>query len=223
MKKILISENSEKANAFISELENVYLASVSTVSLMIQSLGVDVPSKKFLFDVIRGDLKALQAKYEELFKKDIEEFKSTFLHAQMKQTFNETMDARLREIRKKVENLFFSAEEINNRRLSDSYFEQFVDIDESGMPYLSDESRASIIESFKEYIDDPKEEKMYLTHQAAAKSMTDFVEALRSGGINSGIDTYVHLFFRKFFKIDEKANGSLEIKAEKVDYKSMRP
>lgn len=223
MKKILISENSEKANAFISELESVYLASVSTVSIMIQSLGVDVPSKKFLFDVIRGDLKALQAKYEELFKKDIEEFKSTFLHAQMRQTFNETMDARLREIRKKVENLFFSAEEINNRRLSDSYFEQFVDIDESGMPYLSDESRASIIESFKEYIDDPKEEKMYLAQHALAKALNDFVAALHAGGISSAIEVFPHLFLRKYFKMTEKENGSLEISAVPVNYKLMRP
>ena len=223
MKKILISENSEKANAFISELESVYLASVSTVSIMIQSLGVDVPSKKFLFDVIRGDLKALQAKYEELFKKDIEEFKSTFLHAQMRQTFNETMDARLREIRKKVENLFFSAEEINNRRLSDSYFEQFVDIDESGMPYLSDESRASIIESFKEYIDDPKEEKMYHAQQAVAKNLNDFVEALRNGGIDSGIDAFPILFLRKYFKIVKEDNGKLKVTAVPVNYKLMRP
>ena len=219
MKKILISENSEKANAFISELESVYLSSVSAVNANIQALGVEVPSKKFLFDVIRGDLKALQAKYEELTTPDIEAFKSPAAQAQMNKTFEEKLD----EIRRTVEALFFSAKEISNRRLNDKYFEQFINLDESGNPYISDESRASIIESFKEYIDDPKEEKMYLTHQAAAKSMNDFVEALRSDGINSGIDTYVHLFFRKFFKITEKENGSLEITAEMVDYKSMRP
>lgn len=219
MKKILISENSEMASAFISELESVYLASVSMVYVKIQALGVEIPSKKFLFDVIRGDLKALQAKYEELLHQDIEDYKNTFLHAQMKKTFDE----RLGDIHRTVQSSFFSSKEINNRRLDDKYFEQFIDLDESGKPYISDESKASIIESFKEYIDDPKEEKMYLAQQAAAKAMTDFVDALRSGGINSGIDTYVHLFFRKFFKITEKKNGSLEITAETVDYKSMRP
>ena len=35
MKKILISENNEMASAFISELESVYLASVSTVYVKI--------------------------------------------------------------------------------------------------------------------------------------------------------------------------------------------
>lgn len=219
MKKILISENSEMASAFISELESVYLASVSTVYVKIQALGVVIPSKKFLFDVIRGDLKALQAKYEELLHQDIEDFKNTFLHAQMKKTFDE----RLGDIHRTVQSLFFSSKEINNRRLDDKYFEQFIDLDESGKPYISDESKASIIESFKEYIDDPKEEKMYLAQHALAKALNDFVAALHAGGISSAIEVFPHLFLRKYFKMTEKENGSLEISAVPVNYKLMRP
>lgn len=219
MKKILISENSEMASAFISELESVYLASVSMVYVKIQALGVEIPSKKFLFDVIRGDLKALQAKYEELLHQDIEDFKNTFLHAQMKKTFDE----RLGDIHRTVQSLFFSSKEINNRRLDDKYFEQFIDLDESGKPYISDESKASIIESFKEYIDDPKEEKMYLAQHALAKALNDFVAALHAGGISSAIEVFPHLFLRKYFKMTEKENGSLEISAVPVNYKSMRP
>lgn len=219
MKKILISENSEMASAFISELESVYLASVSTVYVKIQALGVEIPSKKFFFDVIRGDLKALQAKYEELLHQDIEDFKNTFLHAQMKKTFDE----RLGDIHRTVQSLFFSSKEINNRRLDDKYFEQFIDLDESGKPYISDESKASIIESFKEYIDDPKEEKMYHAQQAVAKNLNDFVEALRNGGIDSGIDAFPILFLRKYFKIVKEDNGKLKVTAETVNFKSMRP
>lgn len=219
MKKILISENNEKANAFISELENIYLASVSTVYIKIQALGVEIPSKKFLFDVIRGDMKALQTKYEDLIKPDIEDFKNTFLHAQMKKTFDE----RLGDIHRTVQSLFFSSKEINNRRLDDKYFEQFIDLDESGKPYISDESKASIIESFKEYIDDPKEEKMYLAQHALAKALNDFVAALHAGGISSAIEVFPHLFLRKYFKMTEKENGSLEITANPVNFKSMRP
>ena len=219
MKKILISENSEKANAFISELENIYLASVSTVYIKIQALGVEIPSKKFLFDVIRGDLNALQAKYDELTKPDIEAFKSPAAQAQTKKAFDERMD----EIRKTVEALFFSTKEINNRRLNDNYFEQFIDLDESGKPHLSDESRASIIESFKAYIDDPKEEKMYLAQHALAKALNDFVAALHSGGISSVIEVFPHLFLRKYFKMTEKEDGCLEITANPVNFKSMRP
>ena len=219
MKKILISENSEMASAFISELESVYLASVSTVYVKIQALGVEIPSKKFLFDVIRGDLKALQAKYEELLHQDIEDYKNTFLHAQMKKTFDE----RLGDIHRTVQSLFFSSKEINNRRLDDKYFEQFIDLDESGKPYISDESKASIIESFKEYIDDPKEEKMYLAQHALAKALNDFVAALHAGGISSAIEVFPHLFLRKYFKMTEKENGSLEISAVPVNYKLMRP
>ncbi|OCW94284.1 hypothetical protein A9168_07480 [Macellibacteroides sp. HH-ZS] len=219
MKKILISENSEKANAFISELESVYLSSVSAVNANIQALGVEVPSKKFLFDVIRGDLKALQAKYEELTTPDIEAFKSPITQAQMKRTFDDRFD----EIRRTVEELFHTAKEINNRRLNDKYFEQFIDLDESGKPYISDESKASIIESFKEYIDDPKEEKMYLAQHALAKALNDFVAALHAGGISSAIEVFPHLFLRKYFKMTEKENGSLEISAVPVNYKLMRP
>lgn len=219
MKKILISENSEMASAFISELESVYLASISAVYIKIQALGVEIPSKKFLFDVIRGDLKALQAKYEELLHQDIEDFKNTFLHAQMKKTFDE----RLGDIHRTVQSLFFSSKEINNRRLDDKYFEQFIDLDESGKPYISNESKASIIESFKEYIDDPKEEKMYHAQQAVAKNLNDFVEALRNGGIDSGIDAFPILFLRKYFKIVKEDNGKLKVTANPVNFKSMRP
>ncbi len=219
MKKILISENSENANAFISELESVYLSSVRAVYAKIQALGVEIPSKKFLFDVIRGDLNALQAKYDELTKPDIEAFKSPAAQAQMKKT----LEARLGDIRTAVEQLFFSTKEINNRRLNDNYFEQFIDLDESGKPHLSDESRASIIESFKAYIDDPKEEKMYLAQHALAKALNDFVAALHSGGISSVIEVFPHLFLRKYFKMTEKEDGCLEITANPVNFKSMRP
>jgi len=218
MKKILISENSEKANAFISELENVYLTSVSAVYAKIQALGLEIPSKKFLFDVIQGDLKTLSEKYEELTKSDVETFKSPAAKAQMQATFEENLG----DVRRTVEELFFSTKEINKHRLNDKCFEQFINIDKSGKPYISDESRALIIENFKEYIDDPKEEKMYHSQQAVAKSLNDFVEALRNGGIDSGIDAFPLFFLRKYFKIVKKDNGQLEITAETIDYKSMR-
>lgn len=219
MKKILISENSEKANTFISELESVYLSSVSVVYAKIQALGVEMPSKKFLFDVIRGDLKTLRAKYEELTKSDIAAFKSPAAQAQMSKTFDERLD----DIRRTVETFFFSSKEIYNRQLNDKYFEQFIDLDESGKPYISDESKVSIIESFKEYIDDPKEEKMYHAQQAVAKNLNDFVEALRNGGIDSGIDAFPILFLRKYFKIVKEDNGKLKVTAETVNFKPMRP
>lgn len=219
MEKILISENSEQANAFISELEGVYLTSASAVYAKIQALGLERVSKKLLFDTIRGDLNPLQAKYEEFTKLDVESFKTPAAQAQMRVVFEE----KLGDIRRTVGSLFFSRKQINNRSLSEKYFEQFIEVDESGKPYISDESKTSILESFKEYIDDPKEQKMYLAQQAAAKAINDFVDALRAGGINSGIDTYVHLFFRKYFKITEKTNDRLEITAETVDFKSLRP
>ena len=54
-------------------------------------------------DVIRGDLNALQAKYDELTKPDIEAFKSPAAQAQMKKT----LEARLGDIRTAVEQFSF--------------------------------------------------------------------------------------------------------------------
>lgn len=215
MKKILISENNEKANAFISELENIYLASVSAVYIKIQALGVEIPSKKFLFDVIRGDMKALQAKCEDLIKPDIETFKSPIAQAQTKKAFDERMD----EIRKTVEALFFSTKEINNRRLNDKYFEQFIDIDESGKPYISDETIASIEESFKEYIDSAEGEKVYNMQQSAAKALDDFLGALYKAKLEHGINLAPKLFLMKHFNLVEE-KGRYRVSAEPMDYNS---
>lgn len=72
------------------------------------------------------------------------------------------------EIRKRLRLCSFPLKEINNRRLNDKYFEQFIDIDESGKPYISDETIVSIEESFKEYIDSAEGEKVYNMQQSAA-------------------------------------------------------
>lgn len=170
MKKILINEHSEKTEAFISEIENKYLNAVRTAYEGMLNLGIQTPDKKLLFAVIAGSFDSLSSKFWEICQPDIDGLSSIVAKTQMKTN----LEAALEVFCESIPMLF--AFEIDGKSLSNSHFQKYLEIDEKEGPFISDVTKESIRESFKEYIENDQHLKVFEVHQAAAKALQKFID-----------------------------------------------
>ena len=177
MKKVLLSENSEKAEAFISELGTKYLGAVRTAYEGMLNLGIQTPDKMLLFDVIARNFDSLSSKFWEICQPDIDGLSSIVAKTQMKTS----LEAALEVFCESIPMLF--AFEINGRSLSDPYFQEYLEIDEKEGPFISDLTKESIRESFKEYIENDQHLKVFELHQAAAKALQKFVDEISKSNL----------------------------------------
>ncbi len=115
MKKILISENRERAEKFIDSYEQIYLQSVKTVIGRVEAAGVKITSKEFLCDLISGNFDKFQTKYLSIATGDINSFVSQAARNQMRID----ADRGLSEICTEIKNLFDKT--LENRPMSDPF------------------------------------------------------------------------------------------------------
>lgn len=174
MKKVLIAENAEKAQAFISTLENEYFAAVRTVIVKTNNLGVEIPDKNFLLNILNGNYEDLRSAYWKIAEPDINAFKSSSVRDQMKSTAENSLEGFIQSIPDLFSKTF---EDGQNRLMNDPYFQQFLELDESGGLFISDIAREQISEMFREYLTGTKAVKVYETQQALTKSLQSFLDA----------------------------------------------
>ena len=173
MKKTLFAENTEKAEAFISELQRDYLTPIWIMITGVNGLGIKgVPSKKYLDDLINGNFDQLRSEYWQLAQVDIDKFTSVAAREQMRVGAEEKLEDFLMSLP-----VLFSAE-VDNRSLNDPYFQQFFDIDESGTPFISDSAKEQIFESYREYLTNPKTIRIQELQQKASESLQAYFDAL---------------------------------------------
>jgi hypothetical protein len=224
MKKILISEHADHAAAFISELEKEYLSAIRTVCSNARSLGIEITTKELLFDLINGNFDQFQATYWQTAQLDVDNFKSPAAKEQMKLRADETLGEFLKSIP-----LLFSPD-IDNRSMSDPYFQQFVELSDSG-PIIPDPTREKILESFKEYATNAKVVKLYEAQQEAAKALQNFINSLTDAKMDTGLyfgPAAPWSFLSRCFEVigikdetDTIING-IEIKPRQLDYNYLK-
>lgn len=214
MKKILLAENSEKAEAFIRELEDKLLPALRKAHQGILDLGIKAPDKKLLFEVIQGSFDSLNFKFWETCQPDIDVLQSPVSKRQMKTDLEYALTVFL-------ESLPMSfAQEIDGKNISNSFFEPFIDFDEKEGPFLSDLTRESIHESYKQYLETEQHIKIFETHQTAAKALQKFIEEFSKSnlaqarflGINPG------LIIANLFKIEILENGKFSVNPGEINY-----
>lgn len=174
MKKILLAENSDKAETFISELENSYLPAVRSVNIGINALGIDVPDKTFLCEVINGNYDRLREEYWKIVSTDIDSFKSVSGREQMKVTAERSLESFIKTIPGMFTPTF---QDGSGRLMNDVSLQQYFEINESG-PFVTDAARDQIAESFREYISGTKVSKVYEAQSTLAKDLQVFVDAI---------------------------------------------
>lgn len=172
MKKILISEHSEEAQAFINRLENEYLSGFRSMINTINKLGLSSPSKSDLLDLLNGNFDAMRQQYWKNAESDLQAFRTPAAKEQLRLKIEEDLEEFLKSIP-----VLFSGQ-INNTRLSDISFQKSFDLDELGNPFMSDISKETIREGFREYISNPKLLKVHEAQTTLAKDLQNFVDSL---------------------------------------------
>jgi hypothetical protein len=186
MEKILLSSHEDEAKAFIDELSGKYLPACRTAIIGISKLGLGVPSKSVLFDIIDGNFESLRSAYDQMIQSDTKNFKSPIVQAQMGTAARNEFE----EFRNTIPGIFskkiasspirkkYSSERIE-RSLNDKFFQQFIDCDASGVVFIPTQTLEKIGEFFKEYLIDARAVKIYQAHQEAGKAIQSFIDALR--------------------------------------------
>lgn len=216
MKKILINEHSEKAEAFISEIENKFLPALRSVYVKINNLGVTVPDREFLFDIINGKFDQLEAEYQLTAKSDLEAFSSVGAREQMRVTIGKTFSDFCQEI----PGLFIAT--IDNVPIRDKRFQAFVDLDETGNPFITSPAKDKIAESFREYLSNAKIIRVHEAQEKASKSLQELIDALSDAKLDLGMYSAAGLFLLNLFDIkpvlDEEIPVGFKISSRKLNY-----
>lgn len=211
MEPILLSTNESKAQAFINELESKYLPALNEVIAEVKAMKLPALTKDELIEIIQGNFVKLNEKYWSLAKDDIDAFKTQAARESIVSTITQRFEYFISHTK-----IVFSAD-VENRKLNDSYFFQYFEIDESGNAVMTELIQDQIYESFKEYLTGIKAARVYKKQLEAAESLQDLWDALDASKMNRGIANPWVLFISLFdIKITEE--NKIEIVSRKLNY-----
>lgn len=164
MKKYLIKENAELAQANIANVEEMFIAPLKVLANAIAGLGLEV-SKENLFDAITNNGDSLMQLFNDA-----------------RNNYDE-MDARLAGVAEEVDNKKIQAFTnallpfkgvttiYNDMSISNPDLLCCVGINENGCVYLLDSTKEEIIENAKEYCNTKSGKDLFDLHQKIAKEL----------------------------------------------------
>ena len=200
----------------------------------LKQLGIEAPSKSLVFDTIHANYEQLDAAFHDLTSSDVMGLKSAVAREEMQSSLKKTLDRFKNDVVKRfsgqvenskeqyanvgvfdsVDELFNSIHKIGSVPMSDPGLDQFIEMDEAGCPFVPDQAKQSIIESFKHFLDDPKELKIYAAQVEAAKALEVFIRALSEDGIDIDLNFGPQLFIWRYFESKENEAGKRVITAK---------
>lgn len=212
MKKIINSENIEKAEAFISDLER-YANAIKNTKMAIHAIGLKEVSSDLVIETVRGNFDSLHRKCDSLIKSDLSGFNSPIVSSGLKSSF----DNKVAEIRMKIADFSHSIR-VGGRMFGDPDLEQYIEWDQSGNPFLSDEMKQKVKESFITYVS-PKMHKLYFAHKEVAEKIQSFLNELSNAEMDHGRGSALspQLYFLQFITITED-QGRYKVDAKPINY-----
>lgn len=196
MKKVLIAENAEKAEAFVNELENKYLTALRQIVVKVEALGLAAPDRGSLLDLINGKFEAIRSEFWKIAQPDCESFKSQPLREQARFAAEKS----LQELLRSIPEMF--SQTIDGISLRDESFQAFIELDESGQPFISDPVREEIRESFREYISSAKIIRVHQAQEQASKSLQELIDSLASAKMDVELYHSRQMFLMSLFKLE---------------------
>lgn len=196
-KGILFNENEALATDFIAGLEAKYLPAIKRLLNQLKHSGIEKPSKTLITDIIN------ERSIDEILSGDVGNALVQHLHYNKFQTAGE---------------LFASQFKSGVVPMKDPELLQFIEINELGSPYVPDEAKELIKESFREYLIGANE-KVFLAQKEAAKAMNNFFDSLIEAGMD---DIYLRsspaLYSLKHFDFKE-AEGRIIVSTTPIKFR----
>lgn len=196
----IIRENSEQAAEFLKQYETKYLSAVRSVSTALKNLGIS-PTKALVLSAIKKDFEEITDLYRDVVLQDENLFKTAQARAMVQRTFTQSIEGFKESVRQwfageiasddiAVRN--YTTFEILTKKGTEkrgyvpmkslSLF-KFIEFDENGYPFLSDENKEEIVSAFRDYADD-MDDKLMKKQAEAAKALHDFFSTLAGTGVS---------------------------------------
>lgn len=217
MKKYLIKENAELAQANIANVEEMFIAPLKVLANAIAGLGLEV-SKENLFDAISNNGDSLMQLFNDA-----------------RNNYDE-MDARLAGVAEEVDNKKIQAFTnallpfkgsttiYNNMSIGNPELLCCIGINENGGVYLLDSTKEEIIENAKEYCTTKSGKDLFDLHQKIAKELQilyDGMNAMRNepGTFLSNEASFAMFHFPMgLFDMHNNKDGDLLIKPRNINF-----
>lgn len=219
MKRILINENREKADAFIQRIQELYTSKVGTLKSMLGGLGVENVSKEMLLAVVDGDFEAIREKVFEVCAPDLKAASSPIA----RETVVKSIDSKLGEVRAFATSAF-SKLRFKNEGVNLSSIKAIFEIEENGLIRIPDEKLAIIREGFKEYLDeDSAKVNAFKLHQEAAQKLTACIKALAKADLLDPFYIGNGLVFATLFRFEQnEKTGEHEVHPKPINTQAYR-
>lgn len=207
--RILINDHSIEAAEFIEQLEMKYIPAITFIQNRIEWLGVRI-TDELLFSTLSGNFNKL-------------EMASALVNAS---SCNSSSAAALSQAQSSFRNIFDQErgsisrildERIDSKPLSDESFLQYLSFEE-GKPFISDSTKAQIIESFKTYVISRKGAIIHKFHQKAAQDLQGLIASMKDTRAGVELNYNPWKFISGFFEVTTDEDGNWMIKARQVDY-----
>lgn len=181
-KGVLFNKNEALATGFIAGIETIYLPTIKRLLDQLKNSGIEYPSKTLIVDKI-NERSINGILPEEVGNALIQHLHFTKFHS--------------------VRELFTSEFKTGTVPMNDPELMQFIEINESGSPFVPDEAKDLIKECFREYLVGANE-KLFLAQKEAVKAMNNFFDSLIEAQMDEiGMRSSPALFYLKFFHFKE--------------------
>lgn len=218
MKKVLIEENRAKADLLVSEIKEVYLSRVDNLVIRIRALGIKNITKALLLECIAGNFQTLRGQYEEIYKGDLDVFKTP----EMRHMVESSFALKLNDVRIAFGD-FYSREMADRLPFSLQVLASIFELDENGMPFITEEKEQILREGFKEFIENPELLRVYNLHIEVAQQLQDLMMSIRKTGldrINAMYTVGGFALLSLFLVGDNIETGNFSVKARRLEYKA---
>ena len=217
MKKYLIKENAELAQANIANVEEMFIAPLKVLANAIAGLGLEV-SKENLFDAISNNGDSLMQLFNDA-----------------RNNYDE-MDARLAGVAEEVDNKKIQAFTnallpfkgsttiYNNMSIGNPELLCCIGINENGGVYLLDSTKEEIIENAKEYCTTKSGKDLFDLHQKIAKELQILYDGMNAMRNEPGTFLSNEASFAMFhvpmglFDMHNNKDGDLLIKPRNINF-----
>lgn len=226
--KIVIRENAEQATAFIAEMKDKYLSAVTSFCIALDSMKVK-PTKGIFEAAIQGNFQYIDKAYKKASEQDLKMFATSEARSVVQAKFTQRMNT----FKTSVQQWFsgYVGNDYSNSSHISSSFEQllkkpnkqgsvpmnsitlvqFVTINSTGTPTITQEKEEAIRDAFRDYADS-QETAIIQAQKESAKALNKFFTALWDSGMRPSA-YYSAPVLARYFRFEDAKDGGVVVKA----------
>ena len=210
-KKVLLESGEKAAEQCLKDIEFVFLTKVQSLAGKIRELGI-TPDHDLLAEIITGDYKQLENKYDEKVQADIEGLTSQILIDQVRQDFH----GKLNQVKQYIGT--FQSQEIRNLPYNLETLVGVFDVRGNGTIFIPEEMQSFIRRGYEKWLDNPELLKVYIAHEQATNKLQAFYDALKAAGMLDGSLSVKFALIQCFDMWETADTDRVNIKPAKLDY-----